>query len=286
MSPAESPRITVEQQQHIVSGVPAAWTQGNVYALNMPTSHGAVRAARNGKVFFEGELRPGMMRIACPGEYAETTVLASIRYVKLSLPAEFLRRTFFDAGLRWPTTPAQFAALTQPNLAIGRLANSFALAPSLGPDWRQPYIDGLTQALLTTLISNSQLRFPRDNRLRNAPLNDEQFLHCCVFTDEMMGKKLSLDQWAATLGMEAAEFSRRFRRRTKQSPYSWFLSRRIEHTKRLLQEQKMSLSEIAKHAGFCSQSHFTDVFRQRVGCSPVRWAALPSSAPDNGEPER
>jgi AraC family transcriptional regulator len=285
-SPPEPHRITVEDHQHAVSGITQTWIQEHVFALNLPLSSGAVRASRNGRVFFEGDLKPGMMRIAFPGESAETCVLSPVRYVKVGVPGEFLRRAFFQAGLRWPTTPAGFASLTRPHPTISRLATAFALAPGLEPEWQQLYMDGLTQALLTALISNNHLRLPQDGRSRNTPLDDEQFLRCCSFADARIGRRLSLDEWAGAVGMESGDFTRRFRRRTKESPYSWFLNRRIEYAKHLLLEEKLSLRQIAIRAGFSSQSHFTEAFRNRVGCSPLRWRVLPAFVQRADYPEQ
>ena len=44
--------------------------------------------------------------------------------------------------------------------------------------------------------------------------------------------------------------------------------RRIEHAYDLLQKKDISLCEIAYECGFADQSHFTRVFKRRVGVTP------------------
>ena len=48
----------------------------------------------------------------------------------------------------------------------------------------------------------------------------------------------------------------------------------IERAKEMLLRTDLATVEVALKVGFCSQSHFTEAFRRRVGQSPARWRAM------------
>jgi AraC-like DNA-binding protein len=50
-----------------------------------------------------------------------------------------------------------------------------------------------------------------------------------------------------------------------------------------LLQAEIPLVEVAFDAGFCSQSHFTEAFKQRVGMSPGRWRILHGERQNAGE---
>lgn len=55
------------------------------------------------------------------------------------------------------------------------------------------------------------------------------------------------------------------------SPYEYVMQRRIEKAKILIAEQNTSFTDIAMRLGFCSQSHFNKIFKERVHCTPKEY---------------
>jgi len=55
------------------------------------------------------------------------------------------------------------------------------------------------------------------------------------------------------------------------SPYEYVLQKRIEEAKILIAEQSTSFTDIAMRLGFCSQSHFNKIFKNRVHCTPKEY---------------
>jgi AraC family transcriptional regulator len=106
--------------------------------------------------------------------------------------------------------------------------------------------------------------------------DDEQFEAALAFARSRLSEHLDLAEWADSVKLSTSEFARRFQQHTGVAPYTWFMDRRIDEAKRLMVESKMPLVEIALDSGFCSQSHFTEAFRRRVGTSPGRWRAAQS----------
>lgn len=76
---------------------------------------------------------------------------------------------------------------------------------------------------------------------------------------------------AQECGLSAGHFSRAFRRSVGLSPHQWLLHHRVEKSKSLIRDGRLSLSDIALACGFSDQSHFTRVFARLTGSSPGAW---------------
>src|SRR5258708_600333 len=77
----------------------------------------------------------------------------------------------------------------------------------------------------------------------------------------------TLGQLAAEIGLHPAHLSRAFRKTCGETLGEYVRRRRVEEADRALVSD-LSLAEIALHAGFCDQAHFTRVFRRHFGVSP------------------
>ena len=52
----------------------------------------------------------------------------------------------------------------------------------------------------------------------------------------------------------------------------WITDLRLEYAKRyMLQHTQQNIAEIAEVSGFVSPSHFTRIFKEKVGVSPSKW---------------
>jgi AraC family transcriptional regulator len=84
---------------------------------------------------------------------------------------------------------------------------------------------------------------------------------------------LSLEAIAEAANLSTFRFARGFRRALGQPPNQYVIGRRIESAKQLLRITSDSIGEVARRAGFASQSHFTAVFSRRCGMLPQRFRA-------------
>jgi AraC family transcriptional regulator len=241
------------------------------YILFTPLSTAKVRVERNGTLVFEGKLRPGMMRLAAPGEKFQLALKSEFRHIELTIPGPSARRALRKAGYTWHRKQAFLQPLSRPSRTVAKVASALEDAAEVKERQRPLYLEGLTDSLLACLVAGQQSRQDSGRRRRKEALTDAEFAISTSFADDAMGKKLTLSRWAAALDMNSSEFTQRFRKRTNLSPYAWYMKRRIDQAKELLQEKRHSIIEVALKVGFGSQSHFTEAFRQHVGCSPARW---------------
>jgi AraC family transcriptional regulator len=245
----------------------------DTYTLLAPVRRGDVRVVSDGQVLVDGEVRPGMLRFTAPGERVRVSVRSPAEQIIMFIPGVDMRRILDEVSFQRRGRKCYVDPLMRPDRLVAQ-----AVAASLSTDkfddaHRQLYVDGLAYLMLARLLAGRTHSIDSPPRSRCKTLGDQEFDRCCQYADAMMETKLCLVTWAGLFGMATTEFTKSFRQRTRQSPYAWFMNRRIERAKTLLQHRKTSLAEVAFSVGFCSQSHFTEAFRRRVGCSPARWRA-------------
>jgi AraC-like DNA-binding protein len=89
--------------------------------------------------------------------------------------------------------------------------------------------------------------------------------------DNSYDSDISMKQMAAMAGLSTTHFNARFREIFGMTPTRYVLSRRIEHSRRLLTETSKDIAEISVELGFCDQSHFTKRFRSVTGLTPRQY---------------
>ncbi|WP_258001471.1 helix-turn-helix domain-containing protein, partial [Fischerella thermalis] len=58
------------------------------------------------------------------------------------------------------------------------------------------------------------------------------------------------------------------------APYQYVIQQRVEKSKQLLKQGKVTITDIALQCGFANQSHFTKHFRQITGVTPKAYQQL------------
>jgi AraC family transcriptional regulator len=133
--------------------------------------------------------------------------------------------------------------------------------------WSPRFVSAVTEALLLHLLRSS----PAESPLRAVSSPEARIAEVRSKVDANLAADLSLNALAEEVGMSRAHFARTFREVVGESPHRYVMSRRIEHAKRLLSQSHLGLNEIAHEAGFCSQSHFTQIFRTHLGLTPQQY---------------
>ena len=82
---------------------------------------------------------------------------------------------------------------------------------------------------------------------------------------------LSLASLSKESGYSRAHFLRMFRAATGLTPHQYVLERRLSTAQQLLRQSRMLLADIALKCGFSSQTHMNDVFRKRIGITPLQY---------------
>jgi AraC family transcriptional regulator len=251
---------------------PASTTEAenrdDVFVISTPLSLGSARLESNGRLLYDGDVRPGMLRVMSPGERVRLTrriagggavIDVAGAWFRQLADAQRHRGGFDELGLVRPVLEA--------DRHIERLRGSLLGVADVDPAQRPMYVEGLVLMLLSLVLDRRDAR----DGVRGHGLSDRQLAQCIEYADSRIAAHLDLDTWAAVLDMPTGEFVRRFQRTTHSAPYAWFLDWRIDRAKQLMTDPQRTLVAIALEVGFSSQSHFTEAFRRRVGMSPGRW---------------
>jgi len=88
---------------------------------------------------------------------------------------------------------------------------------------------------------------------------------------ENLHAPLDIEAFARELGLDYASFRKLFKAYTGLSPYQYFLQLKIHRAQHLLQEDALSIKEVAFMLGFDNQYYFSRIFKKKTGCSPSEW---------------
>lgn len=142
------------------------------------------------------------------------------------------------------------------------------LADYAGEDERDPYVVGLSRAVLVALVAVLSDPTPRSgHRLTGSRLGS-----VLAHIVEHLEQKLTNDRLARVAEISPLEFGHAFREATGLSPLRWQMDASVRHAQRLmLDNPERSLASVASRSGFADQSHFSRAFLDIVGVTPTAW---------------
>jgi len=82
---------------------------------------------------------------------------------------------------------------------------------------------------------------------------------------------LRVAEFARIAQRSVASFKREFREYYHTTPGRWLTRKRLEHAKLLLETSGKNISEIAYDSGFENISHFSRIFKEKYGSSPLQY---------------
>ncbi|OYU33769.1 helix-turn-helix domain-containing protein [Novosphingobium sp. PASSN1] len=105
------------------------------------------------------------------------------------------------------------------------------------------------------------------NLLAAQAKEDERFVGLTTWLRESTESLISVEQMADHVGMSPRTFHRRFVESFKQTPAKFFEAVRLDAARNLL-EARQSVANVARKAGFQSESAFRASFKARFGVTP------------------
>lgn len=96
-----------------------------------------------------------------------------------------------------------------------------------------------------------------------------------------LAERLTIPTLAAVIPMSPFHFARAFHVSTGLPPHRYILERRLAVARETLATKAWPVAAVARHTGFRTASHFTDVFRRYVGETPARYRTTARIAGSN-----
>jgi AraC family transcriptional regulator len=129
------------------------------------------------------------------------------------------------------------------------------------------YLDGLTLAVASRLVMRHS-SLTRTNEQRQGGLVGQRLKQVLSFIEERLGEDLALEKIAAVAQVSPSHLNSLFRKSIGLPVHRYIIQRRVERAKTLLQQDGLSLAEIALTAGFAHPSHMARHMRRLLGASP------------------
>lgn len=101
-----------------------------------------------------------------------------------------------------------------------------------------------------------------------APHHDSAILRAEEWLHRHHAAEVRLEALAAELGMSPRNFARRFRAATGETPLAYLHGLRIAMAKRLLENGRLTVQEVASEVGYTDLLFFRRLFRRHTGLSP------------------
>jgi AraC family transcriptional regulator len=179
-----------------------------------------------------------------------------------------------DVGLQMGMAPSRVELRDRFNVAdpvLRGLVQGLRRDVATGPDEDPLYRQTVLQSLAVRLLRRHSVRPP--TAPDTGALSRPRLRRVEEYVRAHLDDDLALEDLAQEVGLSKYHFSRRFKRRTGQSPYQFVIYERVRTARRLLRNTTRPLAQIAFDVGFSSQSHFTRTFKRHVGVPPGRYRA-------------
>ncbi len=136
------------------------------------------------------------------------------------------------------------------------------------------FADSLATALAARLLALQTLaaRKPAATPIRALPA--WQLRAVQDYVEANLDQDLTLAELAAVAGFSISHFKELFRQATGMPVHRFVLTRRVERARQLLQEGKLTNTEIALEAGFAHPSHMARCIRRFIGRTPAELKTL------------
>lgn len=162
--------------------------------------------------------------------------------------------------------PDRLSSRMQSNLLTGLVSSMldrFNSDASMSPFYIEAIADAVIAELLRDVLVEGGARKPASGGLSDAALEKLK-----RYIQDNMHGKIEVVGLASELGITPATLRKGLKIRKGATPYQFVLDTRVQSAQTMLSTTDASTAKIAFDCGFSSQSHMSDVFRQRLGRTP------------------
>ena len=131
-------------------------------------------------------------------------------------------------------------------------------------------LDSLSTEISINLIRELKTNMPNFPGLRKYTARKE--INTAIdFLWENDSIEFSLDTLCNIANLSPFYFERLFKEHTGKSPYEYYMDIKISKSLNYLKSKRYSITEVGFILGFSSHSHFSSVFKKRVGLTPSEY---------------
>lgn len=108
---------------------------------------------------------------------------------------------------------------------------------------------------------------------RNQEYSD-RFINVCNYIRDHCTENLTIDHISAYAGFSKFHFLRLFKKFTGSTCHEYIISNRIRLAQSLLNDPKISITDVSSKSGFNSLATFNRTFKNQLGCTPSEYRNL------------
>jgi AraC-like DNA-binding protein len=199
---------------------------------------------------------------------------AQILWLRVLPTGALCHTTLIQGGAQKP----QYSLLVEDELLAPMMEILLtALHPSKGhPEIAQAQLLVLFLRLQHDLQSSAPMmtdglhsRFPDVQTIK--PQLSPELAKACEYIQLHLHEALTPDDIASHLRMKPAQLNRKFRKQFQTSVMRYVTRQRIETARLLLQSSELSVQEISRLVGYKYSPHFTRLFAEHEGVSPLKY---------------
>lgn len=101
--------------------------------------------------------------------------------------------------------------------------------------------------------------------------NNAMIRQIMAYIQQHYKEQVALEDISRAVSFSDSECCRVFKKMTGETIFSYLKSYRLARSMELLEEGKLSVSEIAYETGFCSSSYYIEAFRRELGITPLQY---------------
>ena len=135
------------------------------------------------------------------------------------------------------------------------------------------YMEGFLIGLLRDVTNQKEQRW--DALTLEKALENRLATDIKEYIETHISERITLADLAAHVHYSRSYITDQFQKSTGMSIARYIAERRIEIAKELLDENKLTISQISERLGFSTVQYFSKCFKDAVGCSPSTYAKLP-----------
>lgn len=173
-----------------------------------------------------------------------------------------------------PDTIELLPQFATPDPFIYQIGVALKAALTKQSDSSRLYAETLINSLILHLLENYSTTRVDLQEAITGRLPQSKLQQVIDYIDAYLDRDLSLKELASVVQMSPQYFSQLFKQTTGTTPHQYIIRYRIERAKYLLQQNQLSIAEIATLAGFADQSHLHRHFKRLVGITPKSFRQL------------
>ncbi len=133
--------------------------------------------------------------------------------------------------------------------------------------------DLLVKTELQNLLVSFLLNVARCGEMASKRRYSKCILGAVGYIDENLFENLSIEQLAQRCNLSPSRFKHRFKEEAGIPPGEYIIRKKVEKARQLIEENSLSIKNIAYDLGFSSPAYFATVFKQYNGCAPSEYKA-------------